>query len=118
MEESAIQENLGLEMSRLRGEVVEVMSGVPERGSMEEIGGLRPRVAIDLDPHFQEIFEKQGMSGSFRPETTGGISEKGHCQRPLIHSPLADEVDSEDEEGMIGILINVEEGRILKSGTM
>lgn len=85
---------------------------------MEEIEDLRLRVAIGLDLRSRENSETHAMSGNSRLEMTGGISEKDHCQRPLMPSPFVDEADSGDEEGVIGTSIDAEEGRILKSGTM
>lgn len=117
MEESGMQENLGLEMSHSQGEVVEAKNGALERDSMEEIGDLRLRVVIDLDLRSQETSEIHEMSGNFLPEMTGGIFEKGHCQRPRKRSLFVDEVDSEDEEGVIGISIDADGVLIRKSGT-
>lgn len=118
MEESGIQENLGLGMSRSPEEVVEVKNGPPERDSTEEIGDLRLRVAIDLDLHFPESSVIHEMSGNFRLEMTEGISERGRCQRPLMHFLFADEALFEDEDGVTGNSVDAEEGRILKSDTM
>ena len=118
MEESAMQENLGPERSHLLGGVVEVKNGAPERGLTEEIGDPRLRVAIDLDLRSQEISEIHEMFGNFRLERTEGISEKVLCQRRLMHSFFADEVDFVDEEGVIGISTDGEGGRIRKSGMM
>ena len=118
MEESGIQENSDLEMSHSPGEVVEVKNGALERGSMEEIGERRPRVAIDLDLRSREISEIHEMSGNSRLEMIGGMSEKGQCQRPLMRSLFVDEVDFEDEEGVIGNSIDAEGVRILRRGTM
>ena len=118
MEESGTQENSGREMSHSREEAVEVKNGALERGSMGGIGDLLLRVAIDLDLPSQEISEIHEMPGNFRLGMTGGISGKGHCQRPLMRSLFVDEVVFEDEEGVIGISIDAQGGRILKSGTM
>ncbi len=118
MEESGIQENSGREMSRLRGEVVEVKNGALERGSTEEKGDRHPRVAIDLDLRSQETSEIHEIFANFHLEMTGGISGKGNCPRPLMCSPLVDEVDFEEEEGVIGISIDAEGDRIRKSDTM
>ena len=105
-------------MSLSRGEVVEVKNGAPERDLMEEIGDLRLRVATDLDLHFPENSEMHEMAGNWLLETTEGISEKGRCKRPLMRSLFADEAVFEDEEGVIGISIDAERARTLKSGTM
>ena len=118
MEESGIHEISGLGMSHSRGEVVEAKSGALEKGSTEEIGDLRLRVAIELGPHFQEISEIHESFGNFSPERTGEIFETALCQRPLMRSLLVDEVHFEDEEGMIGNSTDVEEGPIPKSDTM
>ena len=118
MEESGIPENSLREMSHSRGEVVEVRSGALERDLMGEIEDLRLRAVIDLDLPSQGIFETHEMSGIFRLETIGGISEKGHCRRCPMHSPLVGEVDTVDEEEMSGTSIDAEEGLILKSGMM
>ena len=118
MVESAIPENLGREMSHSREEVVGARNGVLEKDSMEEIEDRRLPAVIDLGLHSQGIFEIYEMSGNFRLEMIGGIPEKGHYQRPLTHSPPVDEVHIGDEEGVIGISIDAEEGPILKSGTM
>ena len=118
MEENEIPENSGPEMSRLRGEAVEAKNGALERGSMEEIGDHRLPVAIDLDLHSQENSEMHEMSGNFRLEMTGEISEKGHCPCPLMRSPFVDEGGFEEEEGVIGTSIDAEGDRIRKSGTM
>ena len=117
MAESEIQEILDLEMSHSRGEVVEVKNGGLERDSTEERGDCRLRVAIDLDHRSQEISGIHGMSANSPQETTGGISAKGHRQRPLTLFLLAEEVRTEHEEGVIGISIDGEGVRILKSGT-
>ena len=118
MEESGIRENLVLEMSHSRGEVVEVRNGVLERDLKGEIEDLRLRAVIDLDPPSRGIFEIHEMSGIFRLEMRGGISEKGHCQRCPMHSLPVGEVDTVDEEGVTGTSVDAEEGPILKSGMM
>ena len=113
-----MQEKTGREMSNTRGEAVEVKSGVRGRGSMEEIGGLHLRVvAIDLDLHCREISEMHEMPGNFHLEMTGGISEEGRRQRPLIRFPFVDEVGHEDEEGVIGISTGAEGWLIPRSDT-
>ena len=118
MVESEIQEILDLEMSHSRGEVVEVKNGVLERGLTEERGDRRLPLAIDLDRRFQEISEMHEMFGNSPHETTGGIFEKGHRQHPPTLFLLVEEVRTEHEEGVIGISIDGEGVRILKSGTM
>ena len=115
MEESGTQEISGPEMSLSRGEVVEVKKGGPEKDSMEEMGDLRLRVAIDPDLRYSEIHE---TPVNFRPEMTGEICEKGHCPRLLMRSLFVDEVDFEDEGGVIGISIDAEGAHIPKSGMM
>lgn len=115
MQESGTQEISGPEMSCSRGEVVEVKKEGLEKGSMEEMGDLRLRVAIDPDPRYSEIHE---TSVNFRLEMIGEIREKGHCQRFPMRSLFVDEVDFEDEAGVIGISIDAEGAHIPKSGMM
>ena len=115
MEESVIHENTDLGMSPLRGGVAEVKNGALGRGSMDEIGEHRPRLATDLDPRSREIFEIQETSGNFPLETREEMLEKGQCQHLPMHSLFAGEVDFEDEEGVSGISVDVEGARIPKS---
>ena len=96
--------------------MVEVRNGVREKDLMGGIEDRRPRAVIDLDLPFQGIFETREMSGIFRLEMIGGISEKGHCQHCPTHFPLVGEVDTVDEGGATGTSIDAEEGPILKSG--
>lgn len=118
MEESGMQGSSGLETSLSRGEVVEVTNGALERDSMEEeIGELRLRGAIDRDLRSQEISERHEMAGNFRLEMRGGMYEKAHSQRLPMHSPSEEEVDSVDEEGVIGISADAGEALFPKSGT-
>ena len=115
MEESVIHENTDLGMSRLRGGVAEVKNGALGRGSMDEIGEHRPRLATDLDPRSREISEIQETSGNFPLETREEMLEKGQCQHLPMHSLFAGEVDFEDEEGVNGISVDVEGARIPRS---
>ena len=116
MEESVIHGNSDLGMSHLQGGVAEVKNGALGRGSMDEIGECRPRVAIDLDLRSREISEMQETPGNLPLETREEMLEKGQCQHLPIHSLFAAEVDFEDEQEANGISVDVEGARILRSG--